>query len=222
MAGARQRLHHRRARRASVRADAGAGAAHLRRRTSAATRTACCCSSPPSDPRFVASLRIFNPDGSEAELSGNGAREAILYLRRHGWTDQRRVLDRDGRRRGPADDHSTTAPAASRWGARGCSSPDFPSGGEDGRGTVIADGRELAFQHVSIGNPQCVIEVGEGLEELDLVAHRPADRGQRAVPEPHQRVVHPTSTPATGCARGSSSAGWGRRCRPAPARPARR
>src|SRR5207342_618901 len=39
------------------------------------------------DPEFVADLRIFNPDGSEAELSGNGAREAILYLRRHGWTD---------------------------------------------------------------------------------------------------------------------------------------
>src|ERR1700679_1885844 len=40
------------------------------------------------DPRFVADLRIFNPDGSEAELSGNGAREAILYLRRRGWTEQ--------------------------------------------------------------------------------------------------------------------------------------
>ncbi len=39
------------------------------------------------DPEFVAELRIFNPDGSEAELSGNGAREAILYLRRNGWTD---------------------------------------------------------------------------------------------------------------------------------------
>src|ERR1043165_640074 len=38
-------------------------------------------------PEFVADLRIFNPDGSEAELSGNGAREAILYLRRH-WTVQ--------------------------------------------------------------------------------------------------------------------------------------
>src|SRR4051794_37871940 len=43
--------------------------------------------SPPDEPGFVARLRIFNPDGSEAELSGNGAREAILYLRRHGWTD---------------------------------------------------------------------------------------------------------------------------------------
>src|SRR6202045_2644149 len=44
--------------------------------------------SPPSDPAHVADLRIFNPDGSEAELSGNGAREAVLYLRRRGWTDR--------------------------------------------------------------------------------------------------------------------------------------
>src|SRR3954447_4886036 len=33
----------------------------------------------------VAELRIFNPDGSEAELSGNGARQAALYVHRHGW-----------------------------------------------------------------------------------------------------------------------------------------
>ena len=43
--------------------------------------------SPPDEPGFVARLRIFNPDGSEAELSGNGARQAILYLRQRGWTD---------------------------------------------------------------------------------------------------------------------------------------
>ena len=42
---------------------------------------------PPDEPGFVARLRIFNPDGSEAELSGNGARQAILYLRHRGWTD---------------------------------------------------------------------------------------------------------------------------------------
>ena len=42
---------------------------------------------PPDAPGFVARLRIFNSDGSEPELSGNGAREAILYLRRRGWTD---------------------------------------------------------------------------------------------------------------------------------------
>ena len=42
--------------------------------------------SQPDEPGYVARLRIFNPDGSEAELSGNGARQAILYLRRSGWT----------------------------------------------------------------------------------------------------------------------------------------
>src|SRR5947208_16147071 len=40
------------------------------------------------EPGYVARLRIFNPDGSEAELSGNGDREAVLYLRRNGWTTQ--------------------------------------------------------------------------------------------------------------------------------------
>ncbi|HVW18730.1 MAG TPA: diaminopimelate epimerase [Solirubrobacteraceae bacterium] len=45
--------------------------------------------SPADDPGLVARLRIFNPDGSEAELSGNGAREAIMYLHRRGWTDAR-------------------------------------------------------------------------------------------------------------------------------------
>lgn len=44
---------------------------------------------PADAPGFVARLRIFNPDGSEAELSGNGVRQAVLYLHRRGWTDAR-------------------------------------------------------------------------------------------------------------------------------------
>ncbi len=65
----------------------------------------CCCSARSEDPDFVADLRIFNPDGSEAELSGNGAREAILYLRRHGWTDEDTFAIRHRRRADRADDH---------------------------------------------------------------------------------------------------------------------
>jgi diaminopimelate epimerase len=50
-------------------------------------------------------------------------------------------------------------------------SKDFPSGGQDGTGSV--EGFE--FQHVSIGNPQCSIEIRDGsLEELDLPAIGPA------------------------------------------------
>ena len=40
--------------------------------------------SDPEQPGCLARLRVFNPDGSEAEVSGNGAREAIMYLHRHG------------------------------------------------------------------------------------------------------------------------------------------
>ena len=129
--------------------------------------------SPPSDPRFVAALRIFNPDGSEAELSGNGAREAVLYLRRHGWTDadQFSIETAAGEIRPTITSERTCSVEMGRARLR---SPDFPSGGDDGRGTLVAGGREFAFQHVQIGNPQCVIEVGREVEDLDLGRIGPA------------------------------------------------
>ena len=119
------------------------------------------------DRRYVAGLRIFNSDGSEAELSGNGAREAVLYLRHSGWTDDDEfaILTKAGEIR-----PSVTGPqsATIAMGRASVVSPDYPSGGRDGTGTVIAAGRGWSFQHVSIGNPQCVIDAGTGLEDLDL------------------------------------------------------
>ena len=91
--------------RAAVRAHPGAGAARCATATSASAPTASSRSSRPTQPGFVARLRIFNPDGSEAELSGNGAREAILYLRRAGLDGRRHVLDPDRGGRDPPDDH---------------------------------------------------------------------------------------------------------------------
>jgi len=116
---------------------------------------------------FVARLRIFNPDGSEAELSGNGAREAILYLRRHGWTDSDTfsIETAAGEIRPTITSPDTCTVDMGR--AR-LSSADYPGGPEDGTGTVSSAGREWRFQHVQAGNPQCAIEVPEGLEELDL------------------------------------------------------
>jgi diaminopimelate epimerase len=119
------------------------------------------------DPEFVAELRIFNPDGSEAELSGNGAREAILYLRRHGWTDEDVFTIRTVA--GAITPTITSELTCSvDMGKASTSSKDFPSGNPDGRGSLSAGGREWDFQHVSIGNPQCAIEVGEEIEDLDL------------------------------------------------------
>ena len=123
----------------------------------------------PSDDRFVAELRIFNPDGSEAELSGNGAREAILYLRRAG-LDRATTRSRSRRAAGPVTPTITSRAHVQRRDGPGAASAsaDFPSGGPDGRGHARGGRRELEFQHVSIGNPQCVIEVRDELEALDL------------------------------------------------------
>jgi diaminopimelate epimerase len=133
------------------------------------------------DPGFVAELRIFNPDGSEAELSGNGAREAILYLRRHGWTDEDVFTIRTVA--GPITPTITgELTCAVEMGRASTTSKDYPSGADNGIGRLSAGGREWEFQHVSIGNPQCAIVVGEELEELDLGAIGPAIEAHELFP----------------------------------------
>jgi diaminopimelate epimerase len=126
-------------------------------------------------PGFVARLRIFNPDGSEAELSGNGAREAVMYLRASGWTDQAQfsIQTAAGEIRPTIHDERT---CTLDMGRARLQSSDFPSGGADGLGEVDADGRTWRLQHVQVGNPQCAIHVTdvEELEALDLPAIGPA------------------------------------------------
>jgi diaminopimelate epimerase len=116
--------------------------------------------SAPDEPGFVARLRIFNPDGSEAELSGNGAREAILYLRRTGWTDlpQFSIQTAAGEIRPTIVDERTCRV-------------------DMGRARLGIDGEVEGwrFQQVFVGNPQCAIHVAdrEHLEGLDLPAIGP-------------------------------------------------
>jgi diaminopimelate epimerase len=150
--------------------------------------------SPPEDPAHVADLRIFNPDGSEAELSGNGAREAILYLRRRGWTDEDTFSIHT-----PAGTirPTITGPFSCRvdMGQAQLTSKDFPSGPADGigalevgaehpPGTPARDARVWRFRHVSIGNPQCVIAVEDmaALAALDLNVVGPPIEGHPDFP----------------------------------------
>lgn len=139
--------------------------------------------SPPADVADVADLRIFNPDGSEAQLSGNGAREAILYLRRRGWTeeDEFSIHTVAGRIR-----PTITGPETCRvdMGRASLTSEDFPTGPDDGRGAVISGERSWDFRHVSIGNPQCAIHVDseDALEALDLGRIGPAIEGDAQFP----------------------------------------
>jgi diaminopimelate epimerase len=134
-----------------------------------------------SEAGFVASLRIFNPDGSEAELSGNGAREAIMYLRRNGWTDEDEFSIETAA--GPISPRITGERTCTvDMGRATTRSKDFPSGGEDGKGTLESGGREFAFQHVSIGNPQCAIEAGDELLDLDLSLYGPGIEHNKLFP----------------------------------------
>ncbi len=138
--------------------------------------------SPPDGEGYVARLRIFNPDGSEAELSGNGARQAVLYLRGRGWTDARTfsVQTAAGEIRPTITGETTCTLDMGRALLR---SPDFPSGDDDGRGSLEAGGRTWSFQHVSVGNPQCAIFVDEDeLERLDVSAIGPEIERHRLFP----------------------------------------
>jgi diaminopimelate epimerase len=109
--------------------------------------------SPAQSRGFVARLQIFNPDGSEAELSGNGAREAIMYLRRRGWTE--------------SDTFSIETEAGeirpTITGEHTCT-VDMGRAKLVDDGTLRSDDREFAYHHITVGNPQTAIEV----EDLDL------------------------------------------------------
>jgi diaminopimelate epimerase len=124
---------------------------------------------PADAPGFVARLRIYNPDGSEAELSGNGARQALLYLRKHGWTQ--------------SDTYSIQTAAGeirtTITGARTCRM-------DMGRAIVRFDGEigGMPYRHLTIGNPQTPIRIAdrEELEMLDLAKLGPLVERHEAFP----------------------------------------
>ena len=130
--------------------------------------------SDPQEPGCVARLRIFNPDGSEAEVSGNGAREAVLYLRRGGWADadEFSIQTAAGVLR-PRILSATTCTVD--MGRARVQSADYPDGEASGRGELEAGGRTWQFQHVNVGNPQCAIALDneDELAAVDLLAAGP-------------------------------------------------
>jgi diaminopimelate epimerase len=138
---------------------------------------------PADEPGFVARLRIFNPDGSEAELSGNGAREAVLYLRRRGWTDQREfsIQTAAGEIRPTVHDERT---CTLDMGRARLQSPDFPDGPQDGVAMLDAAGRPWRVQHVQVGNPQAAIllDTPGQVDALDVAVIGPALEHHDAFP----------------------------------------
>ena len=136
--------------------------------------------------RADARMRMFNADGSEGEMCGNGVRCVAKYLYDHGLAQQAPSGDRDrprrpeprarGRRRqGPpgACRHGCTDP---RPGAR---SPTLLEGRPPVDAPLRVADREFAVTAVSMGNPHAVIYVDDAaafpLETLGpMIEHHPA------------------------------------------------
>ena len=137
-------------------------------------------------------LRIFNPDGSEAEKSGNGLRIFARYLHATGKTKKKRFtvetkgglvsidlhLDRHG------DAAAATVEmgiATFQPGALPCSL-DVP---ELIQQPIEAAGQILTFTGVSVGNPHCVVfkPTGESWSREELLALGPALENHRLFPK---------------------------------------
>ncbi|CAB4339254.1 unannotated protein [freshwater metagenome] len=135
------------------------------------------------DDGVSAELVIWNADGSQAELSGNGSRQAFLYLHASGWTDSNSLAVKTpagiitAELTGP--DSATVA-----MGRATTTSGQFPDGPSDGRSELEIGGVSCAFQFVSIGNPQCAFQVAsiEQLDALDLGKIGPLVENDRRFP----------------------------------------
>jgi diaminopimelate epimerase len=128
-------------------------------------------------------LRIFNPDGSEAEKSGNGLRIFARYLHATGKTKKKRftvetkgglvTIDLHLDRRGDASAVTVDMGKATFVpGALPCTLAVE----ELIQQSIEAAGRSLKFTGVSVGNPHCVIfkQPGESWSREDLLALGPA------------------------------------------------
>jgi len=137
-------------------------------------------------------LRIFNPDGSEAEKSGNGLRIFARYLHATGKTKKRQFtvetkgglvnihlnLDRQG-------DASTVTVAMGRASFSPSALPCTLPVKELIQQPIEAAGRSLTFTGVSVGNPHCVVfkETGDSWSREELLALGPKLEHHRVFPK---------------------------------------
>ncbi|HET9575991.1 MAG TPA: diaminopimelate epimerase [Nitrospira sp.] len=128
-------------------------------------------------------LRIFNPDGSEAEKSGNGLRIFARYLHAMGKTRKKRFtvetkgglvtidlhLDRQG-------DASAVTVEMGRATFKPAALPCTLPADELIQQSIEVAGRSLTFTGVSVGNPHCVVfrQATESWSREDLLALGPA------------------------------------------------
>jgi diaminopimelate epimerase len=113
-------------------------------------------------PGAVARMRVFNPDGGEPEMCGNGIRMFSRYLRRAGIVaaDEFIIETLAGaiKPRLLADGTVRVDMAQARFRS---ANVDFP-GADDVVGAVLQTRwRDFAFTFVDVGNPHCIIQVDD-------------------------------------------------------------
>ena len=106
-------------------------------------------------------LRIFNPDGSEAQKSGNGLRIFCRYLFDQRWVDHAPFTVHTQGGIVEARVHGLGESVTIEMGEVSFDSARIPMTGAPRqviRETVEIDGETLTFTAASIGNPHCVVE----------------------------------------------------------------
>jgi diaminopimelate epimerase len=137
-------------------------------------------------------LRIFNPDGSEAEKSGNGLRIFARYLHATGRTKKKDfTVETKGGLVEIAlhiDRHGDASAATVEMGQATFKPEALPcslDAKELIRQPIEAARRALTFTGVSIGNPHCVVfrPAGESWSRSDLLTLGPALENHRLFPK---------------------------------------
>jgi diaminopimelate epimerase len=120
-------------------------------------------------------VRIFNPDGSEAEKSGNGVRIVAKFLREHGYTEKDRfALHTLGGR--------VTCVLERKNGRVAQVTVDMGKARFDPLDAIEVDARRLEITSVSVGNPHCVIIVPD-LAKIDIHTLGPKIETHPAFPD---------------------------------------
>jgi diaminopimelate epimerase len=166
-------------------------------------------------PRADFGLRIFNPDGSEAEKSGNGLRIFAKYLWDHGFAKHTTfTVDTKGGvvecRCHVRDDrvHAVTV----EMGRATFQASEIPMTGVRGEAVgvelALPEGRTVTATAVSVGNPHCVVFV-DALDEATTRATGPLLERHGAFPNrTNVQFVQPVSRTQIDIQIWERGAGW--------------